>query len=135
MRSLSDVSNDENGRRITLRLDPMMISEGLIVDRLDKMPKVRHQAWLRSLLVVGYLQEARVFSALQNKHATHADAPLNEMRKNCIPPSNYSRWFGQSRHQTDLPSDGGDKQMPDEPQTPRASVSGKPFAILRKVIG
>lgn len=129
------MSNDENGRRITLRLDPMMISEGLIVDRLDKMPKVRRQAWLRSLLVVGYLYEARVFSALQNKHPTHAGVSLNEMQKNCIPPSNYSRWFGQSRHQTDLPSDSRDKQMLSEPQTPGVSASGKPFAILRKVIG
>ena len=129
------MSNNEISRRITIRLDPMMLVEGLIGDRLDEMPKARRQEWLRSLLVVGYLQEARVFSALQDKHATHADAPLNGIRKNCIPPSNYARWFGQSRHQTDVPSDGRDTQILDELQTPRASVSGKPFATLRKVIG
>lgn len=46
-------------RRVGVPLDPDLLVEALILERLTRLPKRRHPDWLRTLLVAGYLAERR----------------------------------------------------------------------------
>ena len=46
-------------QRLCIRLDPAMLLEGVLLERLALVPKARRPEWLRGLLVQGYLWEER----------------------------------------------------------------------------
>ena len=83
------------GRRITVRLDPSILLERLILDRLAAIPKPRHQDWLRSLLVNGYLAEARVLREVQNGTANPSSETACAEKSASLPPSAYASWLRQ----------------------------------------
>ena len=122
------------GRRVSVRLDPGLLVEALILKRLDTVPKRRHPDWIRALLVQGFLAECRVARQLKEPAAEHSFA------KRRMPPSlgpgfdfgdgfarsvNAKRDIGVNRHVSN--------QAPPSPVV--AGGADKPFAHLRKVVG
>ena len=63
--SVSEVSPP---KRLSITLDPGLVLERLILQRLDDLQRKRGQDWLRSLLVQGFLDTAR--------NRTHPSPPL-----------------------------------------------------------
>ena len=51
--------------RIGLKLDPSVALEALIIHRLERLAKARHQNWLRSLLIKGFCAECAEIRLLQ----------------------------------------------------------------------
>ena len=51
------------GLRISLRLEPAVGIDGLIVGRLLRTPRAARQEWLRSLLTQGFLAECQILRA------------------------------------------------------------------------
>ena len=52
-----------------MQLDAGMLVEALILERLNALPKRRHQDWIRSLLVQGFLAESRVLRQIDGAMA------------------------------------------------------------------
>jgi hypothetical protein len=51
--------------QISLQLEPAIGIEGLILNRLSRIPSARRQDWLRGLLTQGFLAECQTLRALQ----------------------------------------------------------------------
>jgi len=72
---------DLEGRRVSVRLDPGMLIEALILKRLNTVPKRRHPDWIRTLLIQGFLAECRVVRRL------NGIAPEHLIAKRRVQPS------------------------------------------------
>ena len=123
--------------RVSLRLDAGILVEGLILGRLADLPKPRHQDWLRSLLVQGYLAESRLVRAVQAGLEKPAGVATTEPHRR-VPGSAFCDWLsrpaaparsGQTNRKGSMPSD------PPPCAEGGETAADKPFAHLRKVIG
>ena len=107
------------GHRIVVHLDPRMALEAVILNRLERIPTVRRQEWLRGLLVHGFRSECLVLRVVPEKRERSATTA-------------FTQWLaGESQRSVTS------KTEPPRLQTrlPQAKVDSKPFAALRKVIG
>ncbi len=122
---------DLEGMRLSVRLDPGMLVEALILKRLYTLPKRRHPDWIRALLVQGFLAERRVVMQLEGRAA---DTPAPGRRVRQTPGSGFdfaarppnARRVVRANRQATLPT----RSSPGN-ETP----ADKPFAHLRKVVG
>jgi len=125
----------ESAQRLCIRLDPAMLLEGLLLERLSLVPKARRQEWLRSLLVQGYLWEGR--TSRSAKVDAEATRPGGEQAKSkeSAPATAFSSWVARpgAPAQPAVPHDS--RPSRGGPSTPTKPAGGKPFAHLRKVIG
>lgn len=110
-------------QRISVVLDAGLVLERLILKRLSGLKRPRGQAWLRSLLVQGFLTEGRWL-----RSEVGAAATLSAM-----PPTTFARWLGGPKR---APKRAPEPVPARQPQTDSGAKQGmKPFAHLRKVIG
>ncbi len=110
-------------RRIAFQLNVAMVFEALILNRLQRLPKNRHEDWLRGLLVQGFLSECRARRELQSD-----DQSPSDVRPGTTHPM-------PAKHRRPAPAQ--ECNPPTDPvivseQPPDNAVS---FAGLRKVIG
>lgn len=117
-------------KRLSLTLDPGLVLERLILQRLSGLTRKRGQDWLRSLLVQGFLAEGRwIRSDLRGDDTNKGP---HETR---VPATPFAGWLGQAHS----------AKQPDVESAPAAATAAvpsaiartdtKPFAHLRKVIG
>lgn len=117
-------------RRLSVTLDPGLVLERLILQRLGNVQRKRGQDWLRSLLVQGFLTEARWIRTGEpyGGRGRESDVPA-------IPATPFTRWLEQS-HANGSSDHEQEPQAAEVPTTaPGASAGARPFAHLRKVIG
>jgi hypothetical protein len=128
-------------QRFCIRLDPAMLLEGLLLERLERVPKARRQEWLRGLLVNGYLTEARTArnaSVLDQGHGVVSDF---DRARAPVPWSTFASWRSRRCPPVSEPraDDLASKIEPPAVNIERPidarPVRDKPFAHLRKVIG
>ena len=122
------------GRRVSVRLDPGLLVEALILKRLDTVPKRRHPDWIRALLVQGFLAESRVFRQLKGTASEH---PIAKRRVQPSPGSGFDFGDGFARSANPKRVVRTNRHVPEEnPSSPvAAGGADKPFAHLRKVVG
>ena len=105
--------------RVTLRLDPRVALEAILLNRLERVPATRRQEWLRGLLLQGFRVECQALRGVRAESA-HRSALRS------APPR--AGGFQRSAPPTAAP-----------PVAPvgsaQAKGAGKPFAALGKVIG
>ena len=122
------------GRRVTVRLDPGLLVEALILQRLDTVPKRRHPDWIRALLVQGFLAECRVVRQLKGTASEH---PVAKRRVQASLESGFD--FGEGFAQSTKPKRIERKNRHVSNQVPTSNIvtggADKPFAHLRKVVG
>ena len=122
------------GRRVTVRLDPGLLVEALILKRLNTVPKRRHPDWIRALLIQGFLAECRVVRQL---NSTASENPIAKRRMQPSPGSGFD--FSDGFAQSTKPKRIERKNFHVSNQVPTSNVvTGgvvKPFAHLRKVVG
>ncbi|MCB1860392.1 MAG: hypothetical protein KDI47_01510 [Gammaproteobacteria bacterium] len=106
--------------RITLQLDPRVVLEGVMLNRLERIPKGRRQEWLRGLLVAGFKAECQV---------------LRDPSENTksMPVSTFGGWLARQAPSTPIASPTSESTPVTTADGP--ALSAKPFAHLRKVVG
>jgi hypothetical protein len=110
-------------QRISVVLDPALVLERLILKRWSGIQRARGQAWLRSLLVQGFLTEGQWL-----RNEVGAAAMLS-----ALPTTAFARWLGRPKR---APKRAPEPVPARPPQTDSGAEQGiKPFAHLRKVIG
>jgi len=124
-----------DGRRISVRLDPGMLLERLVLEGLAAIPKSRQQDWVRSLVVQGFLAESRVLRQVQKGSAVPANETVREEKPAGLPPSAYANWLRQpaKRPASSRRAVAETTRHSPTPGVPRDG--GKPFTQLAKVIG
>ena len=131
---MSATRTNAEGRRVSVQLDPGILVESLILQRLNTVPKRRHQDWIRTLLVQGFLAESGMIRRLNptasQNHATQRREPQS-------PRSgfNFSDWVGRSATPKPMVkvTPGVTQEVPESAARPGGAE--KPFAQLRKVVG
>lgn len=125
-------------RRFSLTLDPALVIERAILQRLNDLSTQRAKDWLRSLLVEGFLAEG---------HWLHAEAAVRQassaLPADTIPATPFSRWCHASRLKQPPVSGSSSTGVSLFVATTQRAVApshaspavSKPFAHLRKVIG
>ncbi len=131
---MSATRNDLEGRRVTVRLDPGLLVEALILKRLNTVPKRRHPDWIRALLVQGFLAECRVVRQLAGTASENAFA---KRRMQPSPGSGFDFSDGFARSANAKRDRGVNRHVANKfPPSPVAAGGlDKPFAHLRKVVG
>lgn len=131
---MSATRTDAEGRRVSVQLDPGMLVESLILQRLNTVPKRRHHDWIRALLVQGFLAESGVVRRLS---ATATKNGAAQRREPQSPRSgfDFSDWVGRSATPKSMVkvTSGITKEVPEN--VTRQGGAEKPFAQLRKVVG
>lgn len=124
-----------SAQRLCIRLDPAMLLEGLLLERLSRVPKARRQEWLRGLLVQGYLWEGRTHRGLQRNAQTQDFAGDQAENEAPAPGLAFASW--PTRPKAAMPQDAPEDSLPPRavPTTPNKPTASKTFAHLRKVIG
>ena len=122
------------GRRVSVRLDPGLLVEALILKRLNTVPKRRHPDWIRALLVQGFLAECRVVRQLAGT------ATENAFAKRRMPPSpgsgfDFGDGFARSANPKGIVRTNHYVSNAVPPSPAVAGGADKPFAHLRKVVG
>jgi hypothetical protein len=122
-------------QRLCIRLDPAMLLEGLLFERLALVPKARRQEWLRGLLVQGYLWEGRTGRGVRSNDESGSSGAGQAENKVPASAKAFAGWL--TRPQTAVPKIVAEGDRPPRAVTtrPRKPVADKPFAHLRKVIG
>ena len=125
----------QSAQRLCVRLDPAMLLEGLLLERLSRVPKGRRQEWLRGLLVQGYLWEGR--SSRDVPHDTKAPSPAGYQAENQRAASAmaFAGWPTRQRPYPPQVLTNADLLRQTERTTAGTPTAPKPFAHLRKVIG
>lgn len=120
------------GKRIVLQLDPRVTFEALVLNRLERIPEGRRQEWLRRLLIQGFRQECQSLRTVQDGIVPRRIEPPNA-QANAVgrPRSAFATWLAKPAS----PSDAGNGFMPAAVDRTLSQDQGKPFAVLRKVIG
>ena len=131
---MSATGTELEGRRITVRLDPGLLVEALILKRLNTVPKCRHPDWIRALLIQGFLAECRVVRQLKGTAAQHPIA-----KRRAQPSSGSGFDFGEGFAQSTKPKRIETKNPHVSSQVPTSNVVtggvDKPFAHLRRIVG
>ena len=122
------------GRRVTVRLDPGLLVEALILKRLNTVPKRRHPDWIRALLIQGFLAECRVVRQLKGTAAQH---PIAKRRVQASPGLGFDFGEGFARSANAKRDIGVNRHVANKfPASPVAAGGvDKPFAHLRKIVG
>lgn len=112
------MANSSAYKRIILNLDLCERMEANILNQCERLPKRRRSAWLRRLLVQGYLAENQVLRASPYRAACQTKPPVThrEVTGPAIDPP------------AARPAVASPLPVPTDP-------GGKPFAALAKVIG
>jgi hypothetical protein len=126
--------NDPARRRIGVVLDPEVFVEGLILKRIEALPKRRQADWLRGLIVRGFLAESRVVRALEigASRVTNAEHRLPPVTG---PGFTFSARSESSLQPVSVRRTSGDAGRSDAASSAMPNGLGKPFAYLRKVVG
>ena len=124
------VSELSEPKRITLTLDPGLVLERLILQRLSRLQRKRGQDWLRSLLTQGFLAEGHwIRGDIGGDHETLVP------RETTVPATPFANWLERAhpvnRPNAEMVPTAATAVTP----TPSASPDAKPFAHLRSVIG
>ena len=122
-------------QRITLRLDPEMLLEGLLLERLGGLPKHRRPDWLRSLLVSGFLQEGRVLREIRKGTGGPATLAANRDRPSGVPDTAFASWLGRPASGSAGPPTARPEALPVAEKPVAAPGGNKPFDHQRRVIG
>ena len=130
-------------QRFCLRLDPEILLEGLILNRLEQIPKSRRPEWLRGLLASGFLAESRIFREAGGTRTGPDGRETRADRQSSVPQSAFANWLGrpmrpgESRPEepVSVPTSAPAAAMAAIPAEQTTPTSEKPFAHLRKVIG
>ena len=125
---------DSEGLRVSVQLDPGMLVEALILQRLNAVPKRRHQDWIRSLLVQGFLAESRLVRQL-NGTAPGNQATEHRAQRSRRSGFDFSEWLGRSANPKPVVRATPDMRKEDPLGFVEQGRSDKPFAHLRKVVG
>lgn len=105
--------------RLTIQLNQHIALEALILRRLDRLPRSRHQEWLRGLLVQGLRIECQLMRNISDSEANQ-------------PEATFSTWLSASSQKS---STGQGRPPTENPALVKAQGTDKPFARLRGVIG
>lgn len=117
-------SEPTTGLRISLRLEPAIGIEGLILNRLSRVPNARRQDWLRGLLTQGFLAECQALRGLQQGAPIETPLLTSAACAQAIDPSvtPTTRSIVEGSAET-------------EPLTEAEPVPCASFTALRKMIG
>ena len=131
---MAPTGTELEGRRVTVRLDPGLLVEALILNRLDTVPKRRHPDWIRALLIQGFLAECRVVRQLKGTAAQH---PIAKRRVQASPGLGFDFGEGFARSANAKRDIGVNRHVANKfPASPVAAGGvDKPFAHLRKIVG
>jgi len=122
-----------SAQRICIRLDPAMLLEGLLVERLSRVPKARRQEWLRTLLVQGYLWEGGVSRRSQRNARLIAG---NQGEPEAVARGTaFAHWLARPQTSVRPMAIEDTASLHTRPAIPEVQETEKPFAYLRKVIG
>lgn len=123
-------STPNTPRRIMLTLDPGLVVERTILQRIDQYSRNRARDWLRSLLAQGFLTEARLLhtGVSQGSGAHPAVVPAASVTTD-------ERWRDVPRAQAALTSSLPIHKEPAVTPVAKSRTTDKPLAHLRKVIG
>ncbi len=119
-------------KRVSLRLDPGLVLERLILSRLGALSKSRHEPWLRSLLVQGYVLESRVAHHLVGNALGEGSASGAVGRG--VPRSAFASWLRSGPPEKEACGQSVARAKAVRPSQIVATTA-KPFASLRNVIG
>ena len=120
------------GKRIALQLDPRVAFEALILNRLERIPEVRRQEWLRGLLVQGFRHECQSLRVVQDEVVPQPMRPPQGQGVSTRQPRTaFAAWLAQPS----APPATETETTPVAVEANNAAGQGKPFAGLRKVIG
>ncbi|MCP5443245.1 MAG: hypothetical protein H6968_09455 [Chromatiaceae bacterium] len=122
------------GRRISVQLDPGMLVEDLILQRLQSLPKRRQPEWIRSLMVQGFLSESRLIRQLKGA-ASQTRVVSNRLQQLPGLGFDFRDWPGRSAKLKPVASFPAEVSKEDPPRFVQQINSAKPFAHLRKVVG
>jgi hypothetical protein len=125
----------ESAQRLCIRLDPAMLLEGLLLDRLSLIPKGRRQEWLRGLLVQGYLWEGRTSRGAQGDTEVARPGGEQAKGKGAASATAFAGWLARPQAPVQPAVPKGSRPPRPVPSMSTKSRGGKPFAHLRKVIG
>jgi hypothetical protein len=115
-------------RRVVLKLDASLAFEALILNRLSRLPKSRHQEWLRGLLVQGFVSECHNLRTLQDSFETPHDVQPTAKEGVVLRPAASSNSAVIRERTTTPPAEKGTHES--------APAAGNvSFAALRNVIG
>jgi hypothetical protein len=111
-----------------------VLIEGLILARLEVLPKRRQTDWVRGLLVNGFLAESRLLRALQ-AGASAKEGEAHRMRPVAAPGFTYDETQRRPAHAEPAarPAPVEGRHQHSKPAKPDGLH--KPFAHLRKVVG
>ena len=124
------VSELTEPKRISLTLDPGLVLERLVLQRLSGLKRKRGQDWLRSLLVQGFLAEGRWI------RSDKAGNNVNLVpRETTVPATPFANWLERPDPANRPCSEPVPAAAVAAVTKPTASTEAKPFAHLRKVIG
>lgn len=117
-------------KRITLSLDPGLVLERMILQRVSGLKRRRGQDWLRSLLVQGFLAESRW---IRSERQREPDQWVP--RGTPMPAAPFADWLGHAQSRNGARADAAPQVAVATTSIPDAKADAKPFAHLRKVIG
>ena len=118
-------------KRISLTLDPSLVLERLILQRLSGLKRKRGQDWLRSLLAHGFLIEGRWIRS--DIHGTREKNLVP--RETALPVTPFASWLRSAKLMDRLDTEPEKATATMAVVTPNTGLESKPFAHLRKVIG
>lgn len=121
-------------QRFSLTLDPGLVLERLILARLSGLKRKRAQDWLRALLVQGFLVEGQWL-----RSARHSGGDRVAPADPTIPPTPFASWLRRATvypQRAAVPAQVPMRQSVAALETiSESTMTSKPFAHLRKVIG
>lgn len=116
-------------QRFSLTLDPGLVLERLILQRLSGLKRKRGQDWLRSLLVQGFLAEGQWIRSECTRDGERASTQEPK-----IPTTAFASWLQRVPTPASPEAKSAPAPFHGSPVT-RSAAESKPFAHLRKVIG
>ena len=122
------------GRRISVQLDPGMLVEDLILQRLQSLPKRRQPEWIRSLMVQGFLSESRLIRQLKGA-ASQTRVVSNRLQQLPGLGFDFRDWPGRSAKPKPVIKAVPEESKEDPLRCVQQINAAKPFAHLRKVVG
>jgi hypothetical protein len=125
------VSELTEPKRICLTLDPGLVLERLILQRLSGLKRKRGQDWLRSLLVHGFLVEGQWVRS--DRHGTREKNGVP--RATTLPITPFASWLENTRPADRVDAEPARATATAAVVTPKKSPETKPITHLRKVIG